>query len=90
MGDLLEYSDRFFLVQDLLDGFNVHMTEVFVPYWIVRVDDSMVVFYNKYVPGWVTVKYKLYPLWNEYHTTTCCEANIIFIIELVHGRDTLK
>ena len=62
MGDLLEYSDRFFLVQDLLDGFNVHMTEVFVPYWIVRVDDSMVVFYNKYVPGWVTVKYKLYPL----------------------------
>ena len=85
-----EYRDRFFLVRDLIYGFNEHMAEIFSPSWIVCVDESMVVFYNKYAPGWVAVKRKPHPLGNEYHTTACCETKIIFIIELVQGKDAPK
>ena len=46
----------------------------------------MVVFYNKYAPGWIAVKQKLHPLGNEYHTKACSESKIIFIIEIVKGK----
>ena len=66
------------------------MTEVFIASWLACIDESMVVFYNKYAPGWIAVKKKPHPLGNEYHTTACCLTKIIFWIELVEGKDTPK
>ena len=84
------YKDRFFWVRELIDGFNENMRKAFVSSWIVCVDESMVVFYNKYAPGWIAVKRKPHPLGNEYHTTACCESKVIFWIEIVEGRSKPK
>ena len=84
------YKDRFFWVRELIDGFNENMRKTFVSSWIVCVDESMVVFYNKYAPGWIAVKRKPHPLGNEYHTTACCESKIIFWIEIVEGKSKPK
>jgi hypothetical protein len=54
------------------------------------VDESMVVFYNKYAPGWIAVKRKPHPLGNEYHTTAYCESKVLFFIELVEGKSAPK
>ena len=53
---LPSYRDRFFGVRELINGFNKNMRKTFVSSWIVCVDKSMVVFYNKYAPGWIAVK----------------------------------
>ena len=84
------YKDRFFWVRNMIDGFNHNMSKTFNPAWMVCVDESMVVFYNKYAPGWIAVKRKPHPLGNEYHTTACCESKIIFCIELVEGKSAPK
>lgn len=66
------------------------MSEVFSPAWIVCLDESMVVFYNKFAPGWIAVKRKPHPLGNEYHTIACCDTKVIFFVELVEGKDSPK
>ena len=78
--DVPEYRDRFFWVRELIDRFNNNMQQKFIPSWMVCVDESMVVFYNKYAPGWIVVKRKLHPMGNEYHTTACCATKVIFWI----------
>ena len=82
--------DKFCWVRELIDGFNQNMTKVFSASWIICVDESMVVFYNKYAPGWIAVKRKPHPLGNEYHTTACCDTKIIIWIEIVEGKDKPK
>ena len=54
---------------------------------LVCVDESMVVFYNKYTPGWIEVKRKPHPLGNKYHTVACCESTILFFMDLFEGKD---
>ena len=88
--DVPNYRDKFFWVRNLIDGFNENMSKVFCPAWIVCVDESMVVFYNKYALGWIVVKRKPHPMGNEYHTTACCQSKVIFWIELVQGKDAPK
>ena len=77
-------------VRELIDGFNKNMENVFILGWIVCVDESMVVLYNKYAPGWIVIKRKPHPMSNEYLTTACCQTNIIFWMELVEGKDIPK
>ena len=77
-------------MRELIDGFNNNMQQKFIPSWMVWVDESMVVFYNKYAPGWIVVKRKPHPMGNEYHTTACWATKVIFWIELVQGKDVPK
>lgn len=84
------YRDKFFYVREMINSFNDNMTFAFSASWLVCVDESMVVFYNKYAPGWIAVKRKPHPLGNEYHTVACCESKIIFFMELVEGKDKPK
>ena len=81
--DTPSYRDKFFWVRELIRGFNDNMSNVFVPGWIVCVDESMVVFYNKYAPGWIVVKRKPHPMGNEYHSIACGEC----AIEVIEGKD---
>ena len=76
--DNSQCRDRFFWVRRLIEGFNHNMTHTFTASWIVCVDESMVVFSNKYAPGWIAVKRKPHPMGNEYHTTACCQSKVIF------------
>ena len=75
--------------RELIDGFK-NMRKAFVSSWIVCIDESMVVFYNKYASGWIAVKRKPHPLRIEYHTTVCFESKIIFWIEIVEGKSKPK
>ena len=71
----------------MIQSFNENMVAVFSPLWHVCLDESMVVFYNKYAPGWIALKRKPHPLGNEYHTIACCDTNILFFMEIVEGKD---
>ena len=84
------YRDRFWWVRPLIDAFNKETQEDFIAGWLIVLDKSMVVFLNKYAPGWTVVKRKPHPMGNEYHTTACCNTKIIFHIEIVEGKDQPK
>ena len=74
------YKDIFLGIRESIDGFNKNMRKAFVSSWIVSVDESMVVFCNKYASGWIAVKCKPHPLGNAYYKTACCKSKIIFWI----------
>jgi len=84
------YRDRFFWVREMIQAFNDETKDVFVPGWLVVVDESMVAFLNKYCPGWTVVKRKPHPMGNEYHTTADCVTKVIFHIEICEGKDKPK
>jgi len=84
------HLDRFFWVRDMIQAFNDETKEVFIPGWLVVVDESMVAFLNKYCPGWTVVKRKPHPMGNEYHTTADCVTKVIFHIEICEGKDQPK
>lgn len=66
------------------------MLIVFSPAWIVCIDKLMIVFYNKFMPGGIAVKWKSYPMGNKYHTIACCNTKVILFVELMKGKDILK
>ena len=81
------FRDKFWHIRELINSFNKNMTEVFSSSWITCLDESMVVFFNAFCPGWMNVKRKPHPFGNEYHTIACCISHIIFYIEIVEGKD---
>ena len=62
------YTDRYHDVRQLIDKFNEHYMEKYVPGWISCLDESMGVWLNKYCPRWMCVPQKPHPFGNEYHT----------------------
>jgi len=85
------YKDRFFEVRQMLDAWNLNMTEVFEAGWATCLDESMSPWTNKYTcPGFVWIPRKPWPYGNEYHTICCCTSGILFAQELVEGRDRPK
>ena len=81
------YKDKFWHIRLCIQAFNQKMTETFVPSWLTCLDESMVIFFNAFAPGWMNVPRKPHPFGNEYHTIACCDTHIIFYIELVEGKD---
>lgn len=63
------------------------MQAVFNPSWLTCLDESMVIFFNAFAPGWMNVKRKPHPFGNEYHTIACADTHIIFYVEIVEGKD---
>ena len=67
--DSTKHCDIFFWVHKLINGFNKNMTKLVRAGRFVCVDESIFVFYSKYVPGWAAAKRKPHPIGNEYQTT---------------------
>ena len=64
------------------------MKETFYPTWFLCVDDSMLIWMNRYTfPGWVSCPCKTHPFGNEYHTICCADTGILFNFEIVEGND---
>ena len=64
------------------------MHRVFILYWISCLDKSMYVCINKFTyPGFVFCPSNPHPKVNEYHTICCGESGIIYIWEIVDGRN---
>ena len=75
--DITKHHDIFFWVREIINRFSRNMTKCFSSEWIVCVDTSTVVLYNKYSSIWVSIKIKSHTIVNEYNSTACCEKNYL-------------
>eukprot|EP00559_Dactyliosolen_fragilissimus_P002711 CAMPEP_0184872744 /NCGR_PEP_ID=MMETSP0580-20130426/41459_1 /TAXON_ID=1118495 /ORGANISM="Dactyliosolen fragilissimus" /LENGTH=665 /DNA_ID=CAMNT_0027375583 /DNA_START=1012 /DNA_END=3007 /DNA_ORIENTATION=+ len=85
------FKDRFWEVREMIDCWNDHMQEIFVPSWVSCLDESMSIWFNRYTcPGWVYCPRKPHPYGNEYHTICCGLSGIMYAMEIVEGKDRPK
>ena len=80
------YTDRMWEIRPLIAAFNEKMKTIFVPSWQVCLDESMVVWFCKWAPGWMFVQREPHPFGNEYYTIGCGETRVIFFLEIVEGK----
>ena len=87
-GDAPAYTDKFYIVRDLIQAWNQNMKSVFTPSWVSCLDESMSPWTSKWTcPGWMFVPRKPHPMGNEYHTICCGSTGIMYAIDLVEGKD---
>ena len=80
--------DKFHCVRDLIAAFNSNMKDIFFPAWATCLDESMSAWLNKWTcPGFMFVPRKPHPFGNDHHGICCGLSNIMFVIELVEGKD---
>ena len=85
------YRDKFWRVREMIDEWNRNMAEVFNCSWVVCLDESMLLWLNMWTcPGWNFVLRKPWSMGNEYHSMCCGLSSIMFVIDLVEGRDRPK
>ena len=85
------YQDNFFHVRQMIGQWNKNMRTVFLAWWVCCLDESMSLWTNRWTgPGWVFCPGKLFPFGNKYHTMCCAVKCIMFVIDLVKGRDCLS
>ncbi len=75
----------------MIDEFNQHYSENYVPGWISCINKSISVWHNKNCPEWMCIPWKPQPFGNEYHRICYDnlkrEAPIMFWVKLVEGKD---
>ena len=82
------FVDKFWEVRQMIAEWNKNMAAVFYAGWVVCLDESMSIWHNRWTcPGWVFCPRKPHPFGNEYHTACCALSGILFVIELVQGKD---
>ena len=85
------YKDRFWQVREMIEAWNKHMSENFIPSWASCLDESMSIWFSRWTcPGWVWCPRKPHPYGNEYHTICCAHSGILFAMEMVEGKDRPK
>lgn len=82
------FVDRFWEVREMLQEWQKHINEIFIPSWVSCLDESMSIWTNKYTcPGFVFCPRKPKDKGNEYHTICCGLTGIMFGWEIVEGKD---
>ena len=82
------YRDKFHEVRGLIDAWNEHMLDCFIPGWVSCLDESMSIWTSRWTcPGFMYIPRKPHPMGNEYHSICCTLSEIMFRIELVEGND---
>ncbi len=82
------YRDRFWEVRQVIQAWNDHMADIYVPSWALCLDESMSIWHSMYTcPGWVFCPRKPHPFGNEYHSMCCGESGVMLNVELVEGKD---
>ncbi|MBM4179814.1 MAG: hypothetical protein FJ211_10875, partial [Ignavibacteria bacterium] len=82
------YVDRFWQIRQMIHAWNEHMANIFLAAWIVCLDESMSIWHTRWTcPGWVFCPRKPHPFGNEYHSACCGISTIMFVIEMVEGKD---
>jgi len=82
------FRDKFWQIRDLISAWNEHMQQIFVAAWALCLDESMSIWNNRWTcPGWVFCPRKPWPFGNEYHTACCGLSGIMFVMEMVEGKD---
>ena len=82
------FVDCIWEVRQMIAAWNANMAAVFVPSWILCLDESMSIWFSMFTcPGWVFCPRKPHPFGNEYHTVCCGLSGVMTSIELVEGKD---
>ena len=82
------FRDKFWQVRQMVKAWNENMALKFVAAWVMCLDESMSIWHNRWTcPGWIFCPRKPHPFGNEYHTACCGLSTILFVIEMVEGRD---
>ena len=82
------YRDRIWEVRQMIKAWNDNMAAMFLAGWALCLDESMSIWHNRWTcPGWVFCPRKPHPYGNEYHSACCALSGIMFVIELVEGKD---
>ena len=72
----------------MISAWNANMALVFIVSWIICLDESMSIWFNRWTcPGWVFCPRKPHPFGNEWHTACCGLCGVLFVLELVEGKD---
>ena len=72
----------------MLKGWGSNMVSCFIPGWANCLDKSMSIWTNKFLcPGFMFIPRKPWPFGNEYHMVCCCATGIMWVIDLVEGKD---
>ena len=83
------FADKFWSIHQMIKSWNDHTAGIFLWAWVIFLDDLMSIWHNKWTcPGWIFCPRNLHPFVNEHHTACCVLSNIMFVIELVEGKDT--
>ena len=82
------FTDKFWQVRQLVKAWNDHMAAVFSSSWVICLDESMSIWTSRWTcPGWVFCPRKPHPQGNEYHSACCGKSGIMFVVEMVEGKD---
>ncbi len=72
----------------MIGEWNDHTTDVFVPSWVLCLDESMSIWHSMFTcPGWVFCPRKPHPIGNEYRSVCCRVSGVMLNVELVEGKD---
>ncbi|KAL7474259.1 hypothetical protein ACHAW6_000238 [Cyclotella cf. meneghiniana] len=89
---LRRFEDRLHDVRQMIDAFDQHYTEEYIPSWLSCLDESMNSWLDKFCPGFMSVPQKPHPLGNEYHSIA--DGNngkpVMWRIKLQEGKDHPK
>ncbi|KAL7463510.1 hypothetical protein ACHAXS_003872 [Conticribra weissflogii] len=86
------FQDKFYDVRQLLDAFNLHYEQNYIPSWMNCLDESMSSWLNQYCPGFMFVPRKPHPSGNEYHSIADGDQGkpIMWCVKLQEGKDQPK
>jgi hypothetical protein len=88
----IEFVDKFHDVRELINAFNEHYSDEYLPSWLNCLDESMNTWLNNYAPGFMCVPRKPHPFGNEYHSIADGDDGkpIMWRIRLQEGKDRPK
>ena len=72
----------------MIGEWNDHTTDVFVPSWVLCLDESMSIWHSMFTcPGWVFCPRKPHLIGNKYCSVCCGVSALMLNVELVEGKD---
>jgi hypothetical protein len=72
----------------MVSEWNKNMAAVFSAGWAICLDKSMSIWTSRWTcPGWVFCPRKPWLFGNEYHSACCALCGLMFVIEMVEGKD---
>ena len=82
------YVDRFWKIRKMVESWNDHMTYIFRASWEICLDESMSIWHIIWTcPGWIFCPWNTHKFGNEWHTAFCALSSILFVVELVEGKE---
>ena len=83
-------DDPFRAVRCMWESFRVHLTSCVTPSTVILLDESMVKWVGRSMPGLMIVARKPTPMGSELHTMCCASSGILVNYELYEGKALMQ